>query len=291
MKNILLLHKKGWQFCLLVFLLSCIPYYFIINEGTSDSIWTLVLMWIPALAAIIMRIYYKEGLFKGISWNLFKDWKWLLVAAFIPLFIEITSLLLTLTFGAAELKEGFIVIENGNVSIRGVALLFGATAQPWYLFIGNYILSYFVGTLLYSIIFAFGEEYGWRGYLQQKWAKTNNLTGFIVLGTVWGFWHLPAILQGHNYPEYPILGGFVLMPIVCILFSIVFGIAMNRKNVIWVAVLFHGALNISADVSNVALIEDSVNRPINDLIWTTLWLLTALFFWFKIKKDNNNAFV
>lgn len=289
MKSNFNLHKKGWQFCILVMLLSCIPYYFILTEGSSDSSWTLLLMWIPALTAIILRLYHKEGLFKGISWNPVKDWKWLFIAAFIPLIIEISTLLLTLFFDAAELKEGFISLENGTISIKGVSMIFGAHAQPWYLFIGNYLLSYFIGALLYSLIFALGEEYGWRGYLQQKWAPKNNIKGFIAIGIIWGLWHLPAILQGHNYPEYPILGGFILMPILCTLFSIVFGIAMNRKNVIWIAIIFHGALNISADVSNTAFLETSINRPVNDFIWTMLWLVTAVFFWFKIKKKTTHT--
>ncbi|WP_430412551.1 CPBP family intramembrane glutamic endopeptidase [Kordia sp.] len=289
MKTKFNLHKKGWQFCVLVMLLSCIPYYFVINDNSSDSSWTLVLMWIPALAAIIMRLYHKEGLFTGVSWNPLKDWKWLVFAAFIPLLIEISTLLLTLLFNAATLKEGFISIENGNVSVKGVAMIFGATPQPWYAFIGNYALSYFIGTLLYSLLFAFGEEYGWRGYLQQKWASDTSLKGFIAIGIVWGLWHLPAILLGHNYPEYPIIGGFILMPLLCTIFSIVFGIAMLRKNVIWIAVVFHGALNISSDVSNTAFVASSLNRPINDFIWTFLWLLTAVLFWFKIKKKKTQT--
>ncbi len=289
MKSNFNLHKKGWQFCVLVILLSSIPYYFIINDDSSDSSWTLLLMWIPAIAAIIMRLYYKEGLFKGVFWNPLKDWKWLVFAAFIPLLIELSTLVLTLLFNAAELKEGFISMQNGNISVKGVAMIFGAAPQPWYAFIGNYALSYFIGVLLYSLLFAFGEEYGWRGYLQQKWAPNNNLKGFIAIGIIWGLWHLPAILLGHNYPEYPMIGGLILMPLLCTLFSIVFGIAMNRKNIIWIAVLFHGALNISADVSNTAFTASSLNRPINDFIWTTLWLITALFFWFKIKKKTTQT--
>ena len=167
-------------------------------------------------------------------------------------------------------------------------MIFGAAPQPWYLLIGNYLLSYFVGALLYSLLFAFGEEYGWRGYLQKEWAPDGNLKGFVAIGCVWGLWHLPAILQGHNYPEYPILGGFILMPLLCTLFSIVFGIAMDRRRVIWIAVVFHGALNISADVSNTAFEEATLIRPINDAIWTTLWLVTALIFWYKVRKRNKS---
>ena len=278
--------KKGWQFITLVIILSIIPYYFIVNSGDSDSPWTLALMWTPAIAAIMMRIIYKEGLFKGMQWNPIKDFKWVLLAVIIPLLIEILSLATTLFVDAAELKPNLLTKNDGLISLKGVAMVFGAEPQPWYLLIPNYLLSYFLGALFYSLIFAFGEEYGWRGYLQKEWSSNNNLKGFIAICVVWGLWHFPIILQGHNYPEYPILGAFILMPILCVLFSIIFGIAFSRKYVIWVAVVFHGALNISTDVSNTALLEETINKPINDLIWSSLWLFTAILFWFKLKKTN-----
>lgn len=280
------LDKNGWRYVTLTFFLSIIPYFFIIKAKDSDSPFTLLLMWIPAISAIILRLFNRESIFKGNIWSPLKDWKWIFIAALIPLFIEITTLVLTLSFGAATLKDGFISLENGNITIRGVAMIFGAASQPWYLFILNYLASYIVGVLFYSLLFAFGEEYGWRGYLQNKWAKNNEFKGYVIIGVIWGLWHLPAILMGHNYPEYPILGGFFLMPLLCFIFSIVFGIAKNRENVIWVAVVFHGALNISADVSNTAFLETSLYRPINDFIWTSLWAITAIIFWLKVNMQN-----
>lgn len=280
--------SKGWQFVGLVVILSIIPYYFILKEGTSDSPFTLLLMWIPAISSVVLRLVHKEKLFKGIVWNPFKDFRWLLLAIFIPLIIEFLSLMVTYLLGAAELKPNLIIIEKGLISLKGVAMVFGAQPQPWYILVPHYLLSYFLGTVFYSLIFTLGEEYGWRGYLQKEWSPNNNLNGFVAIGIVWGLWHLPAILQGHNYPEYPIIGAFILMPILCIIFSIVFGIVYNRKHVIWIAVAFHGALNISADVSNTAFIEESINRPINDVIWTSLWLITALIFWSKLKLTNKN---
>lgn len=280
------LNKKGWQFLMLTAIISSIPYYFILSGNNSDSPWILALMWSPAIAAIIMRLAYKEGLFRGLTWNPLKDFKWLFIAAFIPFIIEVISLIITVFVGAGELKDGFITIVDGNINVKGVAMIFGASSQSWYFFIGNYVLSYFIGVLIYSLIFALGEEYGWRGYLQKQWNPKNSLKGFIIIGIFWGLWHFPAILQGHNYPDYPIIGAFILMPLLCSLFSIVFGLVFSRKNVIWIAVLFHGALNISSDISNTALIENSINKPVNDIIWTSLWLITAIIIWQKFKKYN-----
>lgn len=279
MSRLTQLSKKGWQFVALTLSLSAVPYFFIIQEENSDSNWALLLMWTPGIAGIILRLAHKEGLFKGLVWNPFKDWRWIFLAAFIPFTIEILSMATTVALHAAQLKQGFLSIENGQVAMKGIAMLFGASAQPWYLFLPNFVLSFFVGTLFYSLVFAIGEELGWRGFLQRHWAPNNRWFPLFIIGAIWGWWHLPGILLGHNYPDYPILGGFVLMPIVTILFSIAFGVAFNKRKVIWVPAVFHGALNISADISNIGLLEDSLHRPTHDLIWSGLWLLTAVLIW------------
>lgn len=275
------LSNKGWQFVALTVALSSIPYYFIISDGDTGTSWTLLLMWMPGLAAIILRLLHREGLFSLLVWNPLKGWKWILLAAFIPFTIEILTIIISVLTGAAQLKEGFITMEEGLVALKGMAMLLGASPQPWYVFVPNFILSYFVGMLLYSLFIAFGEEFGWRGYLQKEWASTNSLFGFLIIGGIWGWWHLPGILMGHNYPDYPVLGGIVLMPMVTILFSIAFGVAFNKQRVIWVPVIFHGAVNISAEISNVGLVEETMNRPLNDVIWTGLWVVATLVLWVK----------
>ncbi|MFC0680646.1 CPBP family intramembrane glutamic endopeptidase [Lysobacter korlensis] len=54
-------------------------------------------------------------------------------------------------------------------------------------------------------LFAMGEEYGWRGLL---WDELKHLGGGranLAIGTAWGLWHAPVILQGYNYGS-PLLG-------------------------------------------------------------------------------------
>ena len=61
------LEKRGWQFILLTVILSVIPYYFIVKSESTDTSFSILLMWIPGITATIMRLYYKEGLFKDSS--------------------------------------------------------------------------------------------------------------------------------------------------------------------------------------------------------------------------------
>ena len=52
----------------------------------------------------------------------------------------------------------------------------------------------------------FGEEYGWRGYLQSELFKLGRVRGVLLLGVIWGAYHWPMILMGWNYPGHPLLG-------------------------------------------------------------------------------------
>jgi membrane protease YdiL (CAAX protease family) len=98
-----------------------------------------------------------------------------------------------------------------------------------------------LGWLLY-----FGEEYGWRYYLQERlFALFGLRRGVLLIGIIWGLWHAPVIAMGYNYPGRPLLGNIVM-----VLFTVVIGIylsyAVLRSGNIWPAVILHGFTNTLA---------------------------------------------
>jgi len=55
--------------------------------------------------------------------------------------------------------------------------------------------------IIIIILIAFGEEYGWRGFLLPRLMnKFNLLYSSLILGLIWGFWHLPAYVIGVGVP-------------------------------------------------------------------------------------------
>jgi membrane protease YdiL (CAAX protease family) len=57
-----------------------------------------------------------------------------------------------------------------------------------------FILPFFLVDLISN-----GEEIGWRGYvLPRLQAKYSALTSTLILGVIWGFWHLPKYLSRWN---------------------------------------------------------------------------------------------
>ena len=62
-----------------------------------------------------------------------------------------------------------------------------------------------------ALLAGLGEEYGWRGFLQNELIKLGRIKGVLLLGAIWGIWHAPVIAMGHNYPGYPVIGILVMI--------------------------------------------------------------------------------
>ena len=96
-----------------------------------------------------------------------------------------------------------------------------------------------------NAVFAFGEEFGWRGYLLWELAPLGFWPASAIVGGLWGLWHAPAILMGYNFPSFPILG-VLMMVLACVAFSPVYTYLVVRAESVFAAALFHGVFNGSA---------------------------------------------
>ena len=72
-----------------------------------------------------------------------------------------------------------------------------------------------VAAPLINTLLALGEELGWRGLLLPELLPLGQRRAILLSGVIWGFWHAPVILQGHNYPSQPVLGVFLMWSLPC----------------------------------------------------------------------------
>ena len=176
-------------------------------------------MWVPALATVLtIKFVTREG-FAIVNFR-FGSWKpYLTSGLLVPIcFVFIYGLTWLLGLGQPDWE-----LEQFLATIRSAA---GTDLPPMpspalvlpVLFVVTLVIAPFINGL-----FGFGEELGWRGYLLPKLMVLGKLKAYLLLGIVWGLWHLPLILIGFTYPGQPILGTLALIAL-----TITFGIYLNE---------------------------------------------------------------
>ena len=99
-----------------------------------------------------------------------------------------------------------------------------------------------------NALFAFGEEYGWRNFLVNALRERKFWPAALFIGVVWGIWHFPLILMGHNYPN-ELYWGVLLMVVFCVLAGVIeLYFVLKTKSMI-VAAVMHGTINALAGMT------------------------------------------
>jgi membrane protease YdiL (CAAX protease family) len=190
----------------------------------------------PAVAALIVRKWVTKEGFKdaGLNPRLAKGWKYYLVAWLLPLVGS--AIILGLAVGLGIAKPDFTMQRAIGV------LAPGTVVPPMPAFIWALIPFSLLMTSLFSTFVLWGEEFGWRGYLQIKLLGSRPLLAAVVTGLIWGVWHYPINLRGYNFPEHPILG-LLVFPVSTVMLSIIFGWLRQRTGSVWAPCLAHAATN------------------------------------------------
>ena len=110
------------------------------------------------------------------------------------------------------------------------------------------LLGPFIG-----LIITFGEEYGWRGFLQTELIKLGRVRGVFLLGVIWGIWHWPIIWMGYNYPGQPVIGS-LFMVAYCIILAYFLAYAVFKSKGIWTAAYLHALNNQTLSFFVVAVV-------------------------------------
>jgi membrane protease YdiL (CAAX protease family) len=93
-------------------------------------------------------------------------------------------------------------------------------------------------------VFVVGEEVGWRGYaLPGLLARRSALTASLIVGVLWGAWHLPTFFV-EEAPQYGLpLPAFSIMTVAySVLITWVY---LHTEGSVLIATLLHGAINLS----------------------------------------------
>jgi uncharacterized protein len=230
----------------------------------------------PAVAAFAVRKWItREGFADaGLGLHL-RKWPYYLVAWLLPVMvvgcIVIAALLLRL--GSPD----FSLVRGINFELRSVGRVPAhVPSHPWLVLAvlpTDAILAIFASPIL------FGEEFGWRGYLQLRLFPGRPFACAVVTGVIWGVWHYPLLLRGYAFPGHR-LAGLIVFPVSTILLSIIFGWLRLKTGSVWSPVLGHAATNAMGVSLSLLLFAGGANLLFVSYLGILGWIpLGALSAW------------
>lgn len=249
-----------------------------------------ICMLFPLIATITLQLMAHEKPLRniGVSWKVNRWWfiGWLLMPIIALIIIGVSALMpgaeLTTNTG---LLQAQIYAMNEMAESQG-----GITFTPTLIIAISLLSGLFAGATINALL-AFGEEAGWRGYLLRQFQGRHFLKSALIIGAIWGVWHSPIILLGHNYPEHPVAGVF-MMVLFCMCFTPIIQYIRVKSGSVIVAAIMHGTFNAVAGLS-ILLINN-----FNDLLCgstglagiLTLLAIDLLFFLFDKYVTKENIF-
>ena len=223
------------------------------GNSISYSVLLALSMFAPLLASVmsgaeIRRIGWKPHI-KG-------NFRWILIAWFVPAILGMVGAALYFllvpnafdtTFAYVRTllgNEGLSQLESNGLSGQTYAIISVVSAITYAPFV--------------NMLFAVGEEAGWRGTMYPILKEHFGIVkGRLIGGVVWGVWHWPIMLlagyeYGTTYWGAPVTGP-LLFCVITIAMGILFDFLYEKTNCIWGPALCHGAINAFAGVPTLFL--------------------------------------
>jgi len=232
-------------------------------------------MWMPGLGAIIATMLGEKKELKTLGLGKLGKKKIYLWAWLVPILAVLVTGVVSWLFGWGKFDPTFQLIRQAVEGLPDVP----ETALP--LLLTAQIAAALTVAPLFNTLFALGEELGWRGYLLPKLLPLGQIPAMLISGVIWGIWHAPAILQGHNYPENPVLG-VGMMIVFTVLLGIIFSWLYIKTKSPWAPALAHGTVNAVAGLPLLFLTD--VNLSLGGSLtsvsgWLALAALVGILYW------------
>ncbi len=297
-RDVGLLRKRVLIYLLAVFSVTWIYEFAILYPAWKEirSIAALpiaAVMFFPALSVLFTRLVTREGFGDSYIDPRFRRGKrrFYLAAWFLPSVLTLIGVCIYfLVF-----KDNFSPDMEYYV---GVLKDQGADYAPEVaerMVISTSVAGFFLAPLL-NILTCFGEEWGWRAYLLPKLRSLFGLKkAMIASGVIWGLWHLPITIMGHNYglsyTGYPVTG-ILAMCVFCTVIGVFFAWLFVRTGSVFPSVLAHGALNGFASFG-IYFTRDGGNPFIGPSVTGILsglpFIICAVIAWRLLSKDETQA--
>lgn len=239
----------AWLAGLVVYLTGGIANSQELFPGTGITVVGLLLpiayMGAPAIAHVLTRLITKEGWKNvGLRLNFRKGWPYWLMAWFGPAILSVLGIVIYFLIFPQHYDPELGAVKAllaQSEAMTGVK----SPITPWTLIIIQVVQAALIAPLINGL-FTFGEEFGWRAYLQPKLLAMGPRKAMLWMGVIWGAWHWPLTVQGHNfgleYPGFPWLGMLTMVWFTFTMGTFLGWLTFRAKSV-WPAVIGHAAIN------------------------------------------------
>jgi uncharacterized protein len=102
-----------------------------------------------------------------------------------------------------------------------------------------------------TLLPAFGEEFGWRGYMLPRLAEKHGARkGLLIHAAIWWFWHLPALvgiglhsngMGGNQFIKVAAIAAISIIP--AMLHAVIFAFIWSKTKSLAVATVYHAAFD------------------------------------------------
>ncbi|MDK2562403.1 CPBP family intramembrane metalloprotease [Romboutsia sedimentorum] len=177
-----------------------------------------------AISCYLICVLFKDKFdFEILNLSLNKNFKKVL---FVVLLFSIISIVRSI--------PAFLSVEDNSINIIGGIFT---------------ILTSLLANIFFGFTLFFGEEFGWRYFLQPRLQKLyGKRCGVIILGLIWGIWHLPLCMTLYS-PKTPIYC-IVFHLAFCTTLGVFLGYAYMKSENLWAPILIHLVNNSISIISN-----------------------------------------
>ena len=232
-------------FLVISFLPAWISWEIAIAAGLDVLSWQMQLFLVPgafcpALATVVVRKWITREGFDDLKLRFGSGrWFFYVLAWLLPLFVVAGMAALGMALGLGTPDFSLAQAIAAQSVGRDLSMMQG---------LGLLIVPQVLLVALITTPVLFGEEFGWRGFLQRRIFPGAPALAALVTGLIWGVWHYPLILRGYNYPDHPLLGA-ALFTVFTVIMSYILGWFYRRSGSIWCASLAHAATNVVGALS------------------------------------------
>ncbi len=258
----------------------------------------LIYMPLPLVAGLIVERRARRRPLIATEWHQLRTRFWATVGRSAGLTVAVIVAVLALGFGVAWLAgllglpgAGHLVTSDAEFRARMMQVVPGMTADtvlpPLTVVAGTVLVQGVLAGLTINGLFAFGEEYGWRGVLAEELRPLGNLRANLLTGVLWGLWHAPIIiLLGHNYGTEWGWGIFLMMAWTTPLAFLLSWVRQRSGSVLSAAFL-HGAYNGTIGFFALTIIGGSlfVSLPMG-LLMALVLTIVAIVVWHLPKRSR-----